>query len=159
MNPPSRRSGCFPPKAVLPRVPVVDHCASVSPSVRAVSTIVRRAVHHCDPLQSTCRLDKSCGYSLTVFVAFWHRDHVPGSRFCSGSSVATAPGWDSRVRPSNLTARDLPLAFAGVVSDWPFPSSRLWSNEMAPGPEPVKRRPGLSPSRFGTHSRRPTYGA
>ena len=36
-----------PPKAVSPRLPVVDYCASVSPSVRSLSMIVRRAVHHC----------------------------------------------------------------------------------------------------------------
>ena len=30
----------------------------------------------------------------------------PGSCFWSGSGIAAAPGWDTRVRPSNLTARD-----------------------------------------------------
>jgi hypothetical protein len=30
----------------------------------------------------------------------------PGSSFCSGSGIAAAPGWDTRVRRSNLTARD-----------------------------------------------------
>ena len=29
-----------------------------------------------------------------------------GSRFCSGSGITAAPGWDTRVRRSNLTARN-----------------------------------------------------
>src|SRR4051812_31532769 len=38
----------------------------------------------------------------------------PESCFCTGSGIATAPGWDTSVRPSNLTARGpLRRAFAG----------------------------------------------
>jgi hypothetical protein len=36
-----------------------------------------------------------------------------------------------------LIARDLPFAFPGGMSDWPFPSSRSCSNEMAPVPKPT----------------------
>ena len=89
------------------------------------------------------------------------RNHIPGSRFCSGSGIAAAPGWDTRVRPSNLTARDpLEGAFTGGVSDWPIPSSRLRSGRVERKLVPAKRRSSsFSPLRSRTGSLRPTCGA
>jgi hypothetical protein len=73
-------------------------------------------------------------------------NHTPGSCFCTGSGIATAPGWDMRVRPSNLAARVPPqVAFAGIVAEWPLPSSRLRSYGVERKPAPATQRPASAP--------------
>ena len=54
------------------------------------------------------------------------RSHILDRASVRGLAQVLAPGWDTRVRPSNLTARaPLRIAFTAGVSDWPVPSSRL----------------------------------
>jgi hypothetical protein len=60
----------------------------------AQSSIRSRAILYCRHLQYRSAAKPRGG-------------RIPGSRFCTGSGIDAAPGWDTRVRPSNLTARDL----------------------------------------------------
>src|SRR3954447_3747094 len=51
-------------------------------------------------------------------IVFPQGPHSPDRASVRGLGIAAAPGWDTRVRPSNLTARDsLQGAFTMGVSD------------------------------------------
>ena len=153
---PSR--GKAEPNQISSQVFGLLHSPASSTSFQSSATLLKNR------FLSTCELVvvlDGCQSSLNwrqVTVSF---GHTPGSCFCTGSSIAAAPGWDTRVRPSNFAARGPPRkALTGIVTDWPFPSFRLRSCRVEREPAPAMRRPApASLPRSRTAPRKPTCGA